>query len=389
MKRRVACASGLGLIVLVTLAGGLVLAQSDSRWRSEIEPSSAPAFQRVALPVRVAPIVRQSSYEVVDLHAGRVVAQRESHLGFEHAGRLAQVLVEPGDRVERGQLLARLDQRELLAERRERIARRDQLAARVSLARRTAARHDRLHAAGFLAPQTLDETRFGYAEQRAQLEAARASVESLDVRISLAEIRAPFAGAIIERLVDEGTVVAPGQVILRLVDHRREVHLGVPPELSSMLPPGTSLSAQSATGELGLELAAIVPEIEAATRTVRLVFDVVAGADRVRAGELVRIALPQRVEGEGFWLPVSGLTEGRRGLWSAFVTVRDAASERDGLWRLDQRQVDLLHTSGERAFVRGTLFEGDRVVIEGLHRLVPNQRVRVLGVGDVREQSVE
>jgi len=331
----------------------------------------------VILPVRVSRVTRQDSYEVTELHAGTVTPLRTSELGFERSGRLIEVLARPGDRVEAGQVLARLDRRQLEADRRERVAVRSQLEARVALAKRTRERQSRLHAAGFLASQQLDETRFSHAEQQAQLAAARAAIESLDVRLELSDLVAPFAGTIVERSLDEGTVVAPGQVVLRLVDHERQVHLGVPPLVATRLHVGDELAGSTSAGSLGLKLEAIVPEVEAATRTLRLILRVDAGQEHARPGELARLALPHRVQAEGYWLPLSALSEGRRGLWVAYVATPDPADAASDTRVLEARPVDVLHTAGERAFVRGTLYENDEVVIEGVHRLVPNQRVRV------------
>ena len=49
--------------------------------------------------------------------------------------------------------------------------------------------------------------------------------------------------------------------------------------------------------------------------------------------------------------------------------------------RVERRQVEVVHAAADRAFVRGALRTGERVVTTGIHRLVPGQRVRVTGSG--------
>ena len=118
-------------------------------------------------------------------------------------------------------------------------------------------------------------------------------------------------------------------------------------------------------------LHAVLPTVESDTRTVRVVFrlDEVAS---VRAGSLARLTLETDVSGEGFWLPLTALAESRRGLWSAYVVVDGEAGP-----RVDRRQVEVVHAGSDRVFVRGALRSGERVVVSGIHRLVPGQRVRI------------
>ena len=81
----------------------------------------------------------------------------------------------------------------------------------------------------------------------------------------------------------------------------------------------------------------------------------------------------------GTWLPLSALTESSRGSWAAYVAVESRVREEaDGAsHRLTRRDVEIVHAESERVFVRGTLAAGDTVVVEGLQRLVPGQRVRL------------
>ena len=73
----------------------------------------------------------------------------------------------------------------------------------------------------------------------------------------------------------------------------------------------------------------------------------------------------------GFWIPSSTLSRGRRGLWS--VLVLQPAD--DGKQKAQKRDVEVLHTSGDRALVRGTLDDGDVVIASGAHRVAPGQAV--------------
>jgi len=75
---------------------------------------------------------------------------------------------------------------------------------------------------------------------------------------------------------------------------------------------------------------------------------------------------------QGFWLPLSALARGERGLWSAYAVIKGTT---DGEFVLEKRQIEVLHTEGDRVLVRGTLKTGDRIVVDGIHKLASNQRV--------------
>jgi hypothetical protein len=90
-------------------------------------------------------------------------------------------------------------------------------------------------------------------------------------------------------------------------------------------------------------------------------------------GQIVRLEIEEMVTAEGFWLPSTSLVRGQRGLWSCYVAV--GVDGTDGQQRLERRDVELLHTTGDRVLVRGTVQAGDAVVASGAHRIVSGQLV--------------
>ena len=64
---------------------------------------------------------------------------------------------------------------------------------------------------------------------------------------------------------------------------------------------------------------------------------------------------------------LAALTESDRGLWGVYV-VNDQS-------RVERRLVEIIHTESERAYVRGTLENDDRIVRTGVQRIVPGQQV--------------
>jgi RND family efflux transporter MFP subunit len=366
LRRGAAAAAPL----LLVLGLGPLLSACGSDTASAADPAPEP------LGVEAAPVRATEGYVVRERYAGRVTARRSSELGFERGARVVQIAVDEGDAVEAGQVMARLETRDLEARRRELEARVAQTEAQLALARRTTARRETLAREESISAQAFDEARFQQEALEAERAAARAALDAVRVALDLSELRAPYAGSVTARLVDEGTTVAPGQTVLRLIeDAHLELRVGLPPETAARLAAGSVHPIESEAGAFEARLETLVPSIDPDTRTVTAVFAIPEPPAGLRHGGLARLAVESERPGQGFWLPLAALAESRRGLWAAFAVV--PAEDGEG-HVVERREVQLVHAEAERAFVRGTLHDGDRVVTSGPHRIVPGQKVRVL-----------
>ena len=90
------------------------------------------------------------------------------------------------------------------------------------------------------------------------------------------------------------------------------------------------------------------------------------------SGNTVRLRLARDVTETGAWLQISALSEGYKGTWTA-LTLKP--TEIDGQYQVGQEAVEILHTNGQQAFVRGTLTDGQRVITSGRNRVIPGQIV--------------
>jgi len=185
--------------------------------------------------------------------------------------------------------------------------------------------------------------------------------------------------------MDEGTVVGAGQSVLRLVeDGSLEARIGVPVSAQGSVPVGSQQQIQVNGEILPAQVIGILPEVDDPTRTVTAMLELPPGTV-LTVGQTVRLQLSEMVSGsEGFWLPTTALTPSVRGLWSVYTLRSPDASDpvpasvdpQAEIFRVARQEVEILHTEGERALVRGTLQAGDRVIREGVQRIVPGQWVR-------------
>ena len=340
----------------------------------------APQVARAELTVSYIRVTPEVAFDTNRVYAGAIKAARRAELGFKRGGEVAAVNVDLGDTVEAGQLLATLDTRalesdhrrsrseQLFAEANRRAARAD-----TELAANTERRVRALRAKGNVSQQSFDEAYLQFQASKAQLAVASASVgkakaavEAMEVALAEAAIRAPFAGVIQGRHVDEGSQIGPNVPALSLVETtKREAHIGVPEGAVPSLEIGGFYAIKWQNTEAEGRLRSILPEVNPNTRTTTAVF--IIQDNNIPLGAVVELSLRERVPGKGFWVPIGALTAMDRGLWGLFTIDAENTVQR--------RLVEVVHNEGERAFVRGLLSSNDRVVAAGVQRIVAGQRV--------------
>ncbi len=313
----------------------------------------------------------RSEYSVTRRFNGVVRSGRSSALGFERPGRVIKVYVDEGDVVRRGQLVAELDRKQLAAARRRLVASLQEAKAGVGIAELTARRLKKLADERFTSKQSSDEARFGLRAAQAKRDTLRASIREIDVELGKTKLYAPFAGQIAARIVDEGTVVGAGTPVVRFLEEgAKEAIVGVPASAAQTIKVGQTVDLQVGDRSVGATVKHLVADIDPRTRTVSLIF-ALADARSSPDGEVVVFDHRHPIAGSGFWVPTTALTQGLRGLWSLYVVDGDGA----GPARVRREEVHVLYAETDQAYVRGTLEDGDRIVMTGLHRVVPGQLV--------------
>ncbi len=140
---------------------------------------------------------------------GYVVAQRKAAVASKGTGRLVYLGVEEGDRVSRGQIIARLDDQDMVAalakaEADLGVARADSFGTRNTLVRTKA-----LFASNLASSSDLEAAESAYMKVSANIVSARAAVEEALVALEYTRVRAPFDGTVLTKDADVGEVVAP------------------------------------------------------------------------------------------------------------------------------------------------------------------------------------
>ena len=165
------------------------------------ETTAPPPAPAPAVPVRVVSVAPVSGVTELDA-AGTVRLKRETPLAFNTPGRIAAILVREGDRVQAGQLLARLDTTALGANQAS-------AAAEVVRARADVKRAEDLFAKGWVTAPRVEQA-------RATMAAAQARARAAGFDVTLASLRAPASGVVLARPGEPGQIAQPGQAILTI-----------------------------------------------------------------------------------------------------------------------------------------------------------------------------
>jgi len=234
--------AGLGLLVSAGLTGCGAPEEAEA------------AVAKPALTVEVVS-PRRESWPRPLAASGAVAAWQEASIGTELTGvRLEEVLVNVGDTVARGQLLARYSEESMRAD----LARLDanvaEARAALEKARLDADSADRLESSGALSRQEIRSVRTQAAVAEARLASAQAQREVHALRLRYARVLAPDDGVISARAATVGAVATPGSSeLFRLIrrgrlEWRAQVRADALPQLkrgtraSVRLPDGTALA---------------------------------------------------------------------------------------------------------------------------------------------------
>jgi RND family efflux transporter MFP subunit len=202
-----------------------------------------PKPDEAALRVSVAVVGAQSAAPSVEA-AGTAALRKEIPLGFTSPGRLARIMVQEGDRVRRGQVLAVLDTTSVGASLEAADAERDRANADLSRLRK-------LYAQGWITKARLEGAEAGARSAEANFSARRFSLDT-------ARVIAPADGVILTRGAEPGQIVDAGTPMVTLGDTSSgfvlrvlladrdavRVRAGVPAEVRFEALPGTVLAGQ-------------------------------------------------------------------------------------------------------------------------------------------------
>ncbi len=343
-----------------------------------------PASAEVVRPVRTE-VLTLRQIDLIGVFPGEVRPRIESQLAFQVGGKLVERLVQVGDQVKSGQVLARIDPQDL--ELAETAARAELAAAEVERSRTGAdlARYTRLRESGFISKAEFDQRRAAHDAATARAAQARAALKGQSNKAEYSILHADADGVVTAVDAEVGQVLAAGQPVLRLARTAEK-------EVAFQIPEGR-LQAVRDLGRASVTLWTGGPAIEATVREISASADPATRAfaarvslhdasDSVQFGMTATVRFATPVEQPLAQVPLSALLRNGDG---AAVWVLDPQS-----MVVKRQPVEVLTMTDTQAVLGPGLPGGTEVVTAGVHLLRDGQRVKRLngaGAPSATEQS--
>lgn len=359
---------GLAASAIIIALASLFMSRTEAA--SSDDASAKPA--KAALTVSVTQPIA-SDWPLTLAANGNITAWQEAIIGAEANGlRIEELLVNVGDPVRKGQLLARLQSDTLAAELDQAKASLQEALATAAEAEANAERARQLKASGAMSAQQINQLLTGENTARARVAVVKAQIKASEIRLAQTRIHAPDEGTISARMATLGAVVSPGQEMFRLIRRDRlEWRAEVPSADLPRIKPGLPVTIHTAGGTpITGSVRMLAPTVDAQTRNGLVYVDIkeTGNAAEARPGMFAR--------GE-FQLGRSG----------ALTLPQSAVQLRDGFHyvyrvgddnKLTQTKVEVGRREGDRIEITRGLEAKQRVVMSGVGFLADGDTVRVV-----------
>jgi len=307
---------------------------------------------------------------------GRIEAEDEVSLSFRIAGRLLESNGKLGDRVERGQVIARLESQNEMNGLRQAQAALAAAQGQFVQARNQFERQQTLFGQGWTTKVNFDQAKQAQQTAQSQVDAAEAQLKIAHDLVGFTELKADAPGVLTATGPAAGEVIQPGQSIFRVArKDGRDAVFDIPaqvirtapsdPEISVSLTDDPAVTARGRIRE-------VAPQANPATRTFEVKVGLTDPPPAMRLGATVT----GRLETEAvpiIEIPATALTR---------------ANQQPAVWVVDPskntvslRNVDVLRFDQALVAVSQGIDTGEIVVTAGVQALHPGQKIRILGSG--------
>ena len=321
--------------------------------------------------VSTATLILSNYYQKEVIYTGRVNAANTTRLSFELAGKINLIAADTGNKINKGQMIATLDNQILNAKKAEIDAKIIQNKSLLKLAESTLSRSNSLNKNAYISAQRLDEVKSQQKSLLAAQQILKASRKSMLLQLDKSILYAPFSGVISQRHCNLGEVISQGKPVFTLVGDTPEAYIGVPLKIATNLTVNQRVSVEINKHILKAHIAGIGAEINPITHTVEIRLSL-PNTLTVFNGQIANLRHQQKMNQSGFWVPISALTEGIKGRWNMYL-VKSNLNEA----KIEKRDIDVIYTQNNQAYVNGAIKSGEQYINKGLHKFVNGQLVKL------------
>lgn len=411
------------------LAVGLLFSGCSRKDIGEAEAAEA------ATPVQVARATKGSIERIITANA-ILYPLNQANITSKISAPVRQVLVNRGDHVKKGQLLAVLENRDLEAAAQESKELYDQAqaafqtttgatvpedktkavadaeAARQALeaARRVYESRVALFHEGALAQKLVDDAKVALVQAQsqyntaqrhlealqkvserqqvksseAQLRAAKAHYESAVVQLSYAEIRSPINGVVSDRPVYPGEMANSGSAIISVVDISQVVaRANIPVKEAAAIDLGKTATISGPGGSLSGKVTVVSPAVDPSTTTVQVWAQARNPEEKLKPGSTVQVSINADIVNDAILVPVAALLPSEEGGEKVMAVSSDSAAH--------NRKVEVGIRQGDQVQIVSGVKEGEQVITVGGLGLEDKAKVTIEqpGEGEASGNSAE
>ncbi len=300
---------------------------------------------------------------------GNVMTKENVLIYPEYQGTLSRVLVKEGQRVRKGQTLARIDDGGLGSQ----VA---QIEAQAALAKTTFERQQRLW------DQKIG-SEIQYLQAKTQYEASQSSVNQIKSQLGKTTVTAPFSGVIDEIITDQGTVVSPGVALFRIVNlDNMYVAAEVPESYLPTVTEGKNVKVEFPV--LGETVDATVRQtgnyIKPSNRSFAIEVDVPNKDGRVKPNLTARLSINDYTSENAILIPLSVINENADGEQYVYTAVQSENNTGDDETSMIAKQkiITTGKAQGDYIEVLSGVTAGELIIVEGARSVKDNQAVKIL-----------
>ncbi|MCR2747568.1 efflux RND transporter periplasmic adaptor subunit [Limnobacter parvus] len=353
--------SRLLMPVVWAALGSLLLASCS---RPEIDTSE------IIRPVRVIEL-QSSNSTFEESFPGQIEPRFQANLSFQVGGKLVNRLVDVGDRVQKGQVLAKLDPQDLSLALQAAQAQFNAASTEQAQLKTDLERAKTLKQQNFISQAELDRRQLAMDAATSRLSQARSQLNTQSNQRQYGDLRAPDNGVVSMVYAQAGQVLSAGQPVVQWANENEvQVRMAVPESRVSDINVGQPASVLLWSGKESLkaEVREVSPVADPVTRTFDVLLDVSDNNKLSRFGMSATVQFSKAAQTDVFKLPIQALVAEQIG---AFVWVFD---ETKGV--VTKRMVQPYEVSESNFLVKEGLNNGELIVTAGTHVLNDGQKVR-------------
>lgn len=297
---------------------------------------------------------------------GSVISIADSQIAAQTAGKL-QWVAEIGEEIREGDVVARIEPTDARFNVSRQASEVEKLRSQHVYRKSVYDRYVGMGRDTGVSETFIDELRTNMQIASADLQKARALLTEARENLARTEIKAPFAGRVVQQLMQVGEYAQPGRGVVRLVDtYNLEITAQIPAAMLFPIKPGTPIQVKGPTGETQALLRTLVPVGDKISRTMELRASL-KDTDWL-VGTPVKVTVQSALQNQVIAVPRDALVLRINDIY--VMAVKDGVAKRISV-KVGESEGEMI------ALIEGDVKPGDEVIIRGAERLRDGQKVKV------------